>query len=105
MLTVCAECKKQVSDKATACPHCGAPVTTSGVGVAVQTTERTAKRLKVHALLSALLCGVGVATMMAGWPEPGHKGVAPVLAAGFWVLLVGLGWFIVTRVRIWWNHG
>lgn len=105
MLIVCAECKKQVSDKASACPHCGSPVATAGVGVAVQTTERTSKRLKLHALLSAVLCGVSMVVLIAGWPEPGTRGAVPMVAIGMLTMLVGLIWFIVTRIRMWWNHG
>jgi hypothetical protein len=56
-------------------------------------------------LLAALLCCASAVTIMAGWPEPGHRGAAPVVAIGMMVMLIGLIWFIVTRIRIWWNHG
>jgi len=104
-LISCPDCHTQVSTNAVACPKCGAPVATKGLGAAIQTTERTSKRLKFHSLLAALLCCASAVTIMAGWPEPGHRGAAPVVAIGMMVMLIGLIWFIVTRIRIWWNHG
>jgi len=101
MIIVCGECKKQISDKATACPHCGAPVAAATLGTSVQTIERTAKRLKLNTLLSAICCVVGI-IIMANGDSRADSAAGPI---GLLVLFVGLIWFVVTRIRIWWNHG
>lgn len=57
-LIKCPECSKDVSDKAPACPNCGAPIAAASVdkkvGVDVTTIQETSKRLKAQMLLSIL---------------------------------------------------
>lgn len=43
-LITCQECKKQVSDQAAACPHCGAPVVASPRGPEIAPGAPTAKK-------------------------------------------------------------
>jgi hypothetical protein len=94
-LIQCGECAQQVSDKAPACPRCGAPVA-AGEARPVVTTQQTAKRYKGMQLWGAVILCIGVVMMMAG----GNSAV--------WGLLVGLagcGLYAVGRFRAWWNHG
>ena len=104
-LIICSDCGNQVSDRASACPQCGAP--TGSAAAAVQatgtpllTTQRTAKRLKLQTVLSVLLTLLGFTvlfTVLAVTPEE-----TPV--TGWLLTLIGAVWFLITRLRIWWHH-
>jgi hypothetical protein len=67
----------------------------------VQTIERTGKRLKLHMVLSVLVmvCGVGV---VVGSLITGHARAAFLTTP---VVVCGVVWYFVTRVRTWWSHG
>ncbi|MFV8816677.1 hypothetical protein [Haliea sp. E17] len=101
----CPECNKEVSDKAPACPGCGAPIVaakeSSGSGVAELTTvQETSKKFKLQSLISVSLFLLGVFILMlnAGPQDP------KMAAAGSWSLLIGVIWYCVNRFRIWWHH-
>jgi hypothetical protein len=100
----CAECNGKVSNKATACPHCGAPihgaVEARNAGAALTTTQNTSKRIKLISLTGAVLTGVGIgmgyASMTAN-PEDG--------GGGWFVLgILGLLIYIYARIKRWWHH-
>lgn len=87
-LTTCSECGTQISDKAAACPKCGAP------RAGVVTTQQTAKRFKGAQLLGAAVMSAGMVALVAG---------AAGWGAG--LMMAGLGIFLVARARAWWAHG
>lgn len=87
-LTTCSECGAQISDKAEACPKCGAPQR------GAVTIQATAKRYKGAQLAGALLVGVGVAAVFNGGELWGA-----LLALG------GLGLYGFARFGAWWRHG
>lgn len=94
-LIQCRECGKQVSDQASACPQCGAPV--QGVRVAgTVTTQATGKKSKQHELLGGVAFGAGLLAAVFGG-EP----------VWLWLLLAvaGLIWYFVARFAAWWHHG
>jgi len=64
------------------------------------TIEKTAKKFKLQGLLSGLLIFLGLAATLLG----GAKDVPVVMAIGLLWMFGGLGWNIVNRIRIWWNH-
>lgn len=90
-LTNCADCGREVSDRAAACPGCGAPigppppsqpisaVTVRGGKVRV---ERAGFRWEAIGVLGVI---VGVVALIAGAGAAG----AALLAAGFVVFLIG----------------
>jgi L-lactate permease len=102
-LIKCPECQTEVSSLATACPKCAAPIAqiaaAKAVGQQVTTTERTSKRIKKHALLSALLLIFGFIMVIGAGESNGMRTIGALIAA------VGLVWFLTTRVRGWWHHG
>jgi DNA-directed RNA polymerase subunit RPC12/RpoP len=95
----CFECGKEVSDKAATCPNCGVAIAVKAAALAhekkLTTTQLTSKNLKLHQLIWFFVFLVGLIMAM----NQQDDGVA----AGGLMLLGILGW-IVTRVRIWWNH-
>jgi hypothetical protein len=86
----CSECKQEVSDKAESCPKCGAPITTA---------QETSNRYKLQTLISVLLILFGVVWIIAIVINPESE---PYGVPGF-VILIGLGWYIVNRIRVWWH--
>lgn len=95
-LIACRECKQQVSEKAPACPKCGAPI-------AAHTIEATGKKWKAMQLFGAVafLLGIFGFCSAAMQPEPsGSTGAVMVL-----MVLGGLVLTIGARVGAWWNHG
>lgn len=100
----CNECKKQVSDKASACPNCGAPISNksdiAAIGTNLTTTQLTSKRLKLHMLLSGILTLIGIFILYRH--SGGGLGYTPLQITPF---VVGIIWFAVARIRAWWHHG
>lgn len=87
-LTTCGECKAEISDKAAACPKCGAPQR------GALTIQATAKRYKGMQLLGAAVMSVGVVMIVV----QNHL-------SGALVMLAGLGLFVGARMAAWWRHG
>jgi len=102
-LISCPDCNKQVSESAPTCPQCGAPIAgaseAKGAGTVLTTTQDTSKRLKVHIIFSSIFFWVGLIwSFIAVGADKSYQ-----LMAG-WLSIFGLGWYIVTRFRIWWHH-
>jgi uncharacterized OB-fold protein len=99
-LIKCGECGNEVSTKASSCVNCGAPISTSkeikAVGSKLYTTQATSKKLKLHSLISSGLIILGIIMLANSGSEPT---TTPIL-----LMLLGLFWFILNRVRIWWHH-
>ena len=95
----CGECQKQVSDKAKACPNCGAPIADEAINE-VQTIQQTSKALKAQVMIAAVVTAFGLALAIT----EGGTGAKPEDAWGGVVFLIGLIWMIVSYFRIWWNH-
>ena len=105
MLIKCVECGSDVSDKAGACPRCGAPpsgavaspapaMALAARGPRVQTVEQTAKRWKSVQLVSVAFMCIGTVACVAQAQAP---------TAIFWLL--GFGGYVVSRVGAWWENG
>ena len=54
MLVTCSECGQKVSNKAKACPHCGAPIGEGGEAVEVSSLKRS-----VALVFAIFLCWLG----------------------------------------------
>ncbi|MBA7514792.1 hypothetical protein ES705_06827 [subsurface metagenome] len=102
-LTKCSECGREVSDKATACPGCGAPIATVSVGVPTQTIEQTSKRLKAQYAIAGIIFFVGLVWLIFGaiYAANTNQAVSPIP-----IILVAVAsiWGIATKIRIWWHH-
>ncbi len=95
----CPECTSEISDKAPACPKCGAPISAEKIATEsdLVTTQETSKKLKMHILISVLLIFGGTIIALAT-AQSGGAGFGTLIA------VVGLVWFITTRFRTWWHH-
>ena len=103
-LTKCPDCGREVSERAPACPGCGAPIAGVVPNAApsyrpVQTIEETGKRWKKLQLL-----GTGeVFLALFGF---GFIDTQPT-AAGLWIVglvALGFGTLIYARIGAWWHH-
>lgn len=102
----CPDCAAEVSDRAPSCLRCGAPIASAveskAAGAALTTTQGTSKKLKMQSLLSSILFWLGVA-LTIGMAQSGNGNeddmLVPVL-----MTMIGLVWYLVTKIRIWWHH-
>lgn len=89
----CPECSKAISDKAPACPHCGAPRASRTV-----TIQRTSKPIKGAGLLFWWLAfGCVIAYF-----NTDTQGIRILWMLLFVAALIGGA---CTRAAKWWNHG
>ena len=102
----CSECGAEISDKATVCPRCGAPVgedkESKGSGVKqLTTTQGTSKSIKLQGAIALTMMIVGMVWIItvanAGTAE--RVTLTPVL-----IFLIGFVWYVVNRIRKWWHH-
>ncbi len=62
------------------------------------TIEQTSKRLKLHQIISILMIVVGGVWTWTAISVDAESTI-PI-----WILIIGIGWYFVTRIRIWWHH-
>jgi len=109
----CPSCNKRVSDKAAACEHCGFLI--SGQDAASMAHNAQAlKNKRLNKLIGSqmkamLLFVVGIAVAFYEWSDESFMAsvfektfMTPILLKyiGFVLMGVGLGWYIITRSRI-----
>ncbi|MCP4748774.1 MAG: zinc-ribbon domain-containing protein [Desulfobacteraceae bacterium] len=106
-LIKCNECNNEVSDKANACPKCGAPIAaareTKAAGTQIKTIQETSKKFKLQTLISVSLIIVGMVWFIAVLSEQQSEPSATSAIPSF-LIVIGFGWYIVNRFRIWWHH-
>ena len=103
-LVKCPECQREISDRASTCPHCGCPsVPTTNISPSVPPTtiQATGKRWKGVMLIGVLL-SIGGCLVTIG-ASPGDS-EGPFMG-GVLVFLLGLALFVGARVGAWWHHG
>ena len=102
-LVKCSECGKQVSDKASACPGCGAPISAAGAGTPIQTMQKTSKKLKAQQLLAGVFFTFGIFAIIFNGVYASHENTS--MSTGVIIFFViGLIWYISVKMRIWWHH-
>ncbi|MCK4705825.1 MAG: zinc-ribbon domain-containing protein [Gammaproteobacteria bacterium] len=103
----CSECNSDVSDKASTCPKCGAPISNDnesvGSGVHLKTVQETSKKFKLQTLLSVSFIIVGGVWSFVSVSAV-TEGIAEPSPAGAYILLIGIIWYLINRFRIWWHH-
>ena len=67
------------------------------------TIQQTSKKLKLHLIISTIMVMIGVVGAIAVMPGNLSPNEAPSPIWGL-SLLCGFVWFIVTKIRIWWDH-
>jgi hypothetical protein len=100
-LIACAECQQQISDKAPACPHCGAPREIAVAGELpatppVTVTEQTGKSWKGVQLAGLALIMFGFVGCVAN-----QGNMFPGIAA----CIAGIVVYVIGKTGGWWQHG
>ncbi len=93
----CEECAREVSDRAAACPHCGAPL--SAIERGVVTTQATGKAPKIVQLVGLGFIIIGVVSCV------GQIGTGNDYKTSVWLNLIGFALWIGGRAAAWWRHG
>jgi|GEM_PF-1833008 uncharacterized protein YfiM (DUF2279 family) len=96
----CLECKKQVSERASVCPHCACPIDSSIVAAAAAATAKDQaikianEKFKSMQLMSSITLGVSLLVLSS---TPGETG------NGMWVALsaTGLAGLIYASAGMW----
>lgn len=72
-----------------------------------RTVQLTSKRLKAHVAVSAVVTLLGLLLLGGGMSSAQNGGEpnAALTAFGGLLLVAGVFWLVVTKVRIWWHHG
>ena len=96
-LVKCKECGKKVSDKAEVCVDCGYPISRNK---SISTVQNTKKSLKLQLLLSKIIA-ISMLILGYGWSQTNNPSGAEYMVL---TAFIGFLWYLVTRVRIWWNH-
>jgi uncharacterized membrane protein YvbJ len=102
-LIKCPECGTEVSDKAPQCPKCSYPISTIPAGQKVedvQTIQQTSKRFKKQIIIAVILLIGGIIVLAIG-ADGKRYGLAGV---GILAIILGVVWYIIVRIRIWWHH-
>ena len=94
----CPNCGKQIPDGSKFCTLCGYKIAKVDEEEKVQTIELTSKRLKKQLLLAVLTIIIG------GLFAVGRSGKSTPTTIGGFLIVVGVVWLIITRIRIWWYH-
>ena len=98
-LVKCPECYNAISDRCSACPHCGCPTRLLPTDPVV--TERTAKTWKVYELVGVLLILASIPCCLAvRYAQSDLWGLL-----GFTACPLGVLCYVVGRVGAWWHHG
>ncbi|WP_404397927.1 zinc ribbon domain-containing protein [Idiomarina loihiensis] len=99
----CPECDKKVSSKAATCPNCGVSISPNVEREEhekkLTTTQLTAKSLKLQGLISLVIVIVGFYIIITGDASDESTSIWPPL-----ITFLALVWWVITRIRIWWNH-
>lgn len=103
-LIPCPECGREVSTQAPSCPHCGNPITAvSGTGRPLTTIQETSKPLKLQIVISVAMFVVGFVWFWVLVSDEAYNTETPSVVP-YALVTIGLIWFIVTKIRIWWHH-
>lgn len=96
----CPACKKRMSSKAEACPHCDFKI----VGLSTEqrdrewqlVVQRKRERLMSQSMLALLMAIAAFTFFFMQQPEPGSWQLHAANAG----MLVGLVWFVINRIRM-----
>ncbi len=111
-LVQCLECKKEVSDKATVCPHCGNPTIPQVSQPIVQaetkitSVEYTSKKIKRDIAIAVSILILGLILIIAGMANiASGKSKGGLMAFGVFIFFVGIFDAILVKISRWWHHG
>jgi uncharacterized protein YacL len=109
----CPNCGKEIPDGSNFCPFCGYQITGGSEKEKVQTVELTSKRLKAQLLFAILTIVIGFLLLSIGsyklhltaFSSSGPSPIGTIISViGTITMLIGIVWYVITRIMIWWYH-
>jgi len=102
-LVKCKECGKKVSNKAETCIECGYPLSKSKKNGSeeIKTLQKTRKSLKLQLLLSKIILIGGIIALFYVY---GITNDSVKIEIYTYVVIASFILYLVTKIRIWWNH-
>ena len=105
-LITCSECKKEVSQNAAVCPHCGNPI--QGINQATEKSpvliEQTSKKWKKVKLIAVLMLIVGLFIWFVGFGSNKGSGTSVSESFGILIAIIGFIVLLVGKFGAWWGH-
>jgi len=102
-LIECPDCKKQISDQAPACPHCGRPgqpAVPPEKSNNIQTIEATGKAWKGMQFCGGIFTCIGVISCIRLFSNPASASpITPII-----LLILGFLLMIIGKFGAWWEH-
>jgi DNA-directed RNA polymerase subunit RPC12/RpoP len=98
----CTECKKEVSDQAATCPHCGSPIhrrSESPTKVIIE-SEPTSKKWKTVKLISGIGIFLGVIFMLFNWS---NDELWYIKLIGFYLIPLSIISMIIGKIGAWYS--
>ncbi len=103
LLIKCPECDREVSDKATACPHCGCPlVEVSGRPVATARTKELRTMYAIAIVTAFVGAVIWIGLSFLAWRKDQRPPDAAIVGGG--LLAMGVALMIVGKFRLWRHH-
>ena len=96
-LIKCQECKKDVSEKATACPHCGNPM--NNKTVEVELTNKGWKLVKLFGWITFLL---GIFIFLSYIQQRGIYDA--ITGFGLTAIFIGFIMILIGKIGAWWGN-
>ena len=105
-LIACPDCGQNISDQAAACIHCGRPLQTKSrpatpepaADPEVVTVQQTSQKLKLQLVLATLAFLLGCTMWLTASTDD------PTRIFGIAITAVGIVWYLLVKVKIWYRH-
>lgn len=99
----CPECRKEVSDRAAACPHCGNPMSAApGAALPVETPVGHAVTIEATGKTWKVVEAVGAAVFLLGLVSCAYT--RGLTGGSMFLIFAGSAIYIVGSVSAWWHH-
>jgi DNA-directed RNA polymerase subunit RPC12/RpoP len=99
-LIKCSECSKEISEKATSCPHCGNPIANNTK--ASVTVELTSKRWKLIKLFSVVGLIFGFYLFTSSYQKSGFN--YPLTGLWFSLMFISAIGLFIGKFGAWWSN-
>lgn len=100
-LVQCSECKKEISDRASACPNCGNPIAADKPHEVPKTIQFTKKKWKAWKAVAMVLAFGGMFLAFSGYTG-GNQALGGL---GVFLVFIGLIVAIIANIGSWWSTG
>jgi len=102
-LISCPECKKQISERAAACPHCGNPMSAAlAAPTPVETPAGHVVRIEATGKTPKVIEAVGAGVFLLGLVSCAYT--RGLTGGSIFLIFAGSAIYIVGSISAWWRH-